>query len=127
MFNETEMKVVPAYFAKGPAGESVPFIVSLMLVDADHKPALPPAVEASINRTVEITGAEGVALSNVYDTDDLRALAVSSINRAHGLKALAIVLFRCQSAPTAEQLMTVLNDSYALSLVKDISPRGSDE
>lgn len=127
MFNETEMKVVPAYFAKSPAGKSVPFIVSLMLVDADHKAALPPAVEASIDRTVEITGAEGVALSNVYDNDDLRALAVNSITRAQGLTDLAIVLFRCQSAPTAEQLMTVLNDSYELSLVKDSSPRGSDE
>ncbi|MGE8051332.1 hypothetical protein ACQKPT_23905 [Pseudomonas monteilii] len=127
MFNATEMKVVPAYFAKNPAGDQVPFIVSLMLVDADHKPALPPAVEASINRTVEITGAEGVAFANVYDTDDLRALATSSINRARGLKGLAIVLFRCQSAPTAEQLMTVLNDSYELALVKASAARGCDE
>jgi len=127
MFNETEMKVVPAYFAKNPAGMSVPFIVSLMLVDADHKPALPPSVETSIDRTAGITGAEGVALANVYDTDDLRALAVNSINRAHSLKELAIVLFRCQSAPTAEQLMTVLNDCFELSLVKDIAARGSDE
>lgn len=127
MFNATEMKVVPAYFAKNPAGDQVPFIVSLMLVDADHKPALPPAVEASINRTVEITGAEGVAFANVYDTDDLRAVATSSINRARGLKGLAIVLFRCQSAPTAEQLMTVLNDSYELTLVKDSAARVCDE
>jgi len=37
------------------------------------------------------------------------------------------VLFRCQSAPTAEQLMTVLNDCFELSLVKDIAARGSDE
>nr|WP_229653858.1 hypothetical protein [Pseudomonas syringae] len=127
MFNETEMKVVPAYFAKGSSGASVPFIVSLMLVDGGLKPALPPAVEASINRTVEITGAEGVAFANVYDTDDLRALAMKSIDRAHSLKALAIVLFRCQSAHTAEQLMTVLNDSYVLSLVKDNAGSDSDE
>lgn len=127
MFNATEMKVVPAYFAKNPAGDQVPFIVSLMLVDADHKPALPPAVEASINRTVEITSAEGVAFANVYDTDDLRAVATSSINRARGLKGLAIVLFRCQSASTAEQLMTVLNGSYELALVKDSAARGCDE
>ena len=127
MFNATEMKVVPAYFAKSDAGDPVPFIVTLMLVDADYKPALPPAVEASINRTVEITGAEGVAFANVYDTDDLRAVATRSINRTRGLKDLAIVLFRCQSAPTAEQLMTVLNDSYELALVKDSAARGCDE
>jgi hypothetical protein len=72
VFNEDEMKFVPAYNAANGKGQSVPFIVSLMMVDDENKAALPPAVSASIDRTLSITGTEGVAFANIYNVEPHR-------------------------------------------------------
>ena len=118
MFNEDEMKFVPAYYATNGKGQSVPFIVSLMMVDAENKAALPPAVSASIDRTLSITGTEGVAFANIYNVEPLDLVVPAHIDRA--MKILgALVLFRCQSPETAENLMAVMNEAYTLTLVKD--------
>ena len=118
MFNEDEMKFVPAYYAANGKGQRVPFIVSLMMVDDKNKAALPPAVSASIDRTLIITGTEGVALANIYNVEPLDLVVPAHIDRA--MKILgALVLFRCQSPETAENLMAVMNEAYTLTLVKD--------
>ncbi|EFW77670.1 hypothetical protein [Pseudomonas savastanoi] len=118
MFNEDEMKFVPAYYAANGKGQSVPFIVSLMMVDDENKAALPPAVSASIDRTLSITGTEGVAFANIYNVEPLDLVVPAHIDRA--MKILgALVLFRCQSPETAENLMAVMNEAYTLTLVKD--------
>ena len=118
MFNEDDMKFVPAYYAANGKGQSVPFIVSLMMVDDESKAAVPPAVSASIDRTLSITGTEGVAFANIYNVEPLDLVVPAHIDRA--MKILgALVLFRCQSPETAENLMTVMNEAYTLTLVKD--------
>lgn len=118
MFNEDDMKFVPAYYAANGKGQHVPFIVSLMMVDDHNKAALPPAVSASIDRTLSITGTEGVAFANVYNVERLEVVVPAHIDRA--MKILgALVLFRCESPETAESLMGVMNEAYTLSLVKD--------
>jgi hypothetical protein len=118
VFNEDEMKFVPAYNAANGKGQSVPFIVSLMMVDDENKAALPPAVSASIDRTLSITGTEGVAFANIYNVEPLDLVVPAHIDRA--MKILgALVLFRCQSPETAENLMAVMNEAYTLTLVKD--------
>ena len=118
MFNEDDMKFVPAYYATNGKGQSVPFIVSLMMVDAENKAALPPAVSASIDRTLSITRTEGVAFANIYNVEPLDLVVPAHIDRA--MKILgALVLFRCQSPETAENLMAVMNEAYTLTLVKD--------
>lgn len=112
------LKAVPAYYARSPMGWSVPFIVSLLLYDGQHRPRIPPAVEQSINRTVEITGREGLAQAIIADDDD-PAIARQFMERAARLKPQAIVLFRCQSPETAERLMQYLHSAYSLSLVQE--------
>ncbi|KPC31087.1 Uncharacterized protein ABJ99_4903 [Pseudomonas syringae pv. cilantro] len=119
MFNEDEMKFVPAYYATNGKGQSVPFIVSLMMVDDLNKAALPPAVSASIDRTLSITGTEGLAFANIYNVEPLDVVVPAHIDRAMKI-AGALVLFRCQSPETAENLMGVMNEAYNLTLVKDL-------
>nr|WP_016355623.1 hypothetical protein [Pseudomonas migulae]AGC70375.1 hypothetical protein pD2RT_021 [Pseudomonas migulae] len=118
MFNEEEMKFVPAYYAANGKGQRVPFIVSLMMVDDKNKAALPPAVSASIDRTLIITGTEGVALANIYNVEPLDLVVPAHIDRSMKIDG-ALVLFRCQSPETAENLMVVMNEAYTLTLVKD--------
>lgn len=118
MFDEEDMKFVPAYYAANSKGQSVPFIVSLMMVDDQNKAALPPAVSASIDRALSITGTEGVAFANVYDVEPLDIAVPAHIDRAMTILG-ALVLFRCQSPETAENLMGVMNQAYTLTLVKD--------
>ncbi len=118
MFNEDDMKFVPAYYATNGKGQSVPFIVSLMMVDDENKAALPPAVSASIDRTLSITGTEGVAFANIYNVEPLDLVVPAEIDRA--MKILgAIVLFRCKCPVTAENLMALMNEAYTLTLDKD--------
>ncbi|OKS58563.1 hypothetical protein [Pseudomonas syringae] len=118
MFNEEDMKFVPAYYAANGKGQRVPFIVSLMMVDDQNKAALPPAVSASIDRTLSITGTEGVAFANIYNVEPLDIVVPAHVDRAMTILG-ALVLFRCQSPETAENLMGVMNQAYTLTLVKD--------
>ena len=122
MFAERDapfLKAVPAYYATMPeGGAAVPFIVSLLLYDEQRRPRIPPAVERSINRTVEITGREALAQAIIADDDD-PAIARQFIERAARLDPQAIVLFRCQSPQAAERLMQYLHSVYSLSLVQE--------
>lgn len=118
MFNESEMKRVPAYFAENHQGERIPFIVALMMLDDQHQPVLPPAVAASVDKTLGITGAQGVALANIFDRDVPGTVVPRYLDRAMGIPG-ALVLFRCESPETAERVMGVIDGSYTLSLVKD--------
>jgi hypothetical protein len=118
MFKEDEMEFVPAYYATSGENVRVPFIVSLMMVNELKQAALPPAVIKSIDRTLSITGAEGVALANIRAFDCIEATVPRHINRVMKL-AKAMLLFRCESPEIAEKLMTVMNKSYSLTLVKE--------
>lgn len=118
MFGKSGIQVVPAYWATLPGGQSVPFIVSLLFYDAQGRPRIPPAVERSIDRTVEIAGREVLGQAIIADDDDL-SRAEHLLQRA--AKAGAIALFRCQSPETAERLMQHLHATCSLRLVqKDV-------
>ncbi|CAH2810590.1 MAG: FIG00459550: hypothetical protein [uncultured Caballeronia sp.] len=116
------LEAVPAYHAAAPDGRTVPFIVLLLLLlllhYADNKPRITPAVERSIDRTIDITGREGLALAIIAADDEMPATARRYIERAMGIPG-AIVLFRCQSPETAERLMQHLHAEYQLTLVQE--------
>lgn len=122
MADREYLEAVPAYHATAADGRSVPFIVSLLLYDGANRPRTTPAVERSIDRTIEITGREGLALAIIADDDELPATACRYIERAMTI-AGAIVLFRCQSPETAERLMQHLDAQFHLTLVQ--ASRGS--
>ena len=112
------LEAVPAYYATTADGRTVPFIVSLLLYDTDKKPRITPAVEKSIDRTIEITGHEGLATAIISDGDSFPNTARRYLERAMAING-AIVLFRCQSPETAERLMQYLNMTYQLTLVRE--------
>lgn len=118
MREQPYLEAVPAYHATTDDGRTVPFIVSLLLVDADQQPRITPAVEKSIDRTIDITGRDGLATAIIADDDAFSLTARRYIERAMGI-AGAIVLFRCQSPETAERLMQYLSETYTLSLVQE--------
>jgi hypothetical protein len=112
------INAVPAYYATTVDGRTVPFIVSLLLYDTNKKPRITPAVELTIDRTVEITGRKGLATAIIADNDAFSLTARRYIERAIGIDG-AIILFRCQSPETAERLMQYLNTHYMLTLVRE--------
>lgn len=118
MFKENEMKYVPAYFATNRSGARVPFIVALIMVNEQQHAVLPPAVTESIDRTMSITEAEGVAFANIRASDCIETVVLDHVRRAITIPD-AMVLFRCEGPETAEQLMIVMNKAYTLTLVKD--------
>ncbi|CAH2813267.1 MAG: FIG00459550: hypothetical protein [Candidatus Burkholderia crenata] len=89
-----------------------------MLYDADKKPRITPAVEKYIDRTIEITGREGLATAIIADNDSFPLTARRYMEQAMEIDG-AIVLFRCQSPETAERLMQYLDVTYKLTLVKE--------
>jgi hypothetical protein len=111
------LSAVPAYIATAGSFPSAPFIVSLLMYDVDCKPRLPPAVEAAIDRTIAITGRQGLATLIVADDADLPAKHRTI--QAALMRDDAIILFRCQSADTAERLMQYLGRTYQLALVQE--------
>jgi hypothetical protein len=117
MLERPNLDAVPAYHAATTDGCTVPFIVSLLLYDADQKPRITPAVEKSIDRTIEITGREGLATAIIADNDSFPLTARRYMERAMEIDG-AIVLFRCQSPETAERLMQYLDATYRLTLVR---------
>ena len=112
------LSAVPAYHAIGADGATVPFIISLLLFDSEQKPRITPAVEKSIERTIEITGREGLGTATIADDACFPSTARVYLERAMKI-AGAIVLFRCQSPETAERLMQYLASTYTLTLVRE--------
>ena len=118
MGEQSYLEAVPAYFATTGEGRSVPFIVSLLLQDASGQARIPPAVEKSIDRTIEITGREGLATAVIADDHAFSLTARRYLDRALDIPGV-IVLFRCQSPETAERLMHYLSTIYELTLVRE--------
>jgi hypothetical protein len=111
-----QLDAVPAYFADDRKGRRIPFIVGMLLHDRDRTPRLTPAIEAAINRTVAITGRQGLVTAIVSERDT-RSSVGSIVERALAIDD-AILLFRCQNAETAEALMLCVDEAYILSLVR---------
>lgn len=96
----------------------MPFIITILLYDGEGNPRLTPAVERSINRTIEVTGREGLARATIRETDNLYDTASRYLERAMDLEG-AIVLFRCESPELCERVMAHLNIQYTLSMVQE--------
>ncbi len=111
------LDAVPAYLATATDGRTAPFIVSLLMYDAAKKLRLTSAVEASINRTVDLTGREGLATAIIADNDPFPSTVIRYMERAMSFGA--IVLFSCQSPGTAERLMQHLDANYRLTLIRE--------
>ncbi len=116
-----ELEAVPAYYAGGAGGNSIPFIVALLLHDSAGRPVLTPAVEAAINRTAEITNRDGLIIAIVTE-QDTRATVANVVGRAMKIDG-AILLFRCQNGEVAEALMLCMSQLFDVKLVKEC---GSD-
>ncbi|MBF8164323.1 hypothetical protein J4H94_20900 (plasmid) [Stutzerimonas frequens] len=115
-----ELTAVPAYVADDKNGGSVPFIISLRLFDQEGNARITPAVESSINKTVDITGREGIAHGVMSSASDIENKAEAYVRRAMTI-AGAIVLFRCDTPELCEQLMTHLSSRFSLSLLQENS------
>ena len=113
-----DLTAVPAYLAEDKNGGCVPFIISLRLFDQEGNARLTPAVENSINKTIEITGREGVAHGVMSTAADIESKAGAYLKRAMSIPG-AIVLFRCDTPELCEQLMTHLNTLFSLRLVQE--------
>jgi len=112
------LEAVPAFYAERERdGLRVPFIISLRMCDSEGRARLVPAVEKSINRTVEITGRVGLL------TDDItapigKAEIISKIERAMRIKG-AILLLNCATDSIAEQVMNHISDGFNLKLIRE--------
>jgi len=114
----TGPQAVPAYWAGDSSGNRVPFIVSLLFYDQGGIERIAPAVERSINRTVELTGRVGLATATVANDEDMARSVSRWVERALAMPDV-IVLFRCQSADCAERLINYLHGAYNLALVRE--------
>jgi hypothetical protein len=121
-----QLSAVPAFYATTTDGRTVPFIIAVLLYDAENQPRITPAVEASINRTIEITAREGLAMATIYERDNLYDTASKYLERAMNLVG-AIVLFRCETPELCERLMGHLNTHYELSLIQEPEPRSEED
>lgn len=109
---------VPAFWVEASPSRRVPVVVSLYLVDATGVSRLPPSVERAIDRTVELTGRQGLATATVLDEANAAVVAGRALERAMVMSDV-IVLFRCQSVEGSERLMNHLNDAYRLTLIRE--------
>ncbi|AXQ50946.1 hypothetical protein DZC31_29960 (plasmid) [Stenotrophomonas rhizophila] len=121
-----KLEAVPAYYATTVDNRTVPFIIAILLYDQEHRPKLTPAVERSINRTIEVTGRDGLALATIGENDNLYDTASKYLERAMGLDG-AIVLFRCESPELCERLMVHINANYKVSMVQELRLDGDGE
>ncbi|MFY3175309.1 hypothetical protein ACOTHA_29220 [Achromobacter xylosoxidans] len=112
------MKSIPAYLLHADDGRQVPFLVALLMFDQERQPMLPPAVLSAINRTVDITGRVGLVTCTVLDGESVNQLIGSSVSKALAIPD-AILLYRCQSSETAENLMAHLLSGHRITLLKD--------
>jgi hypothetical protein len=116
MFGRAGSEAVPAFYAVGKDGRSTPFIVSLAWRDSEGKRRIPPAVEKAIDRTVDATGREGLAMAAIDGGADAACRVKRHLERAMGMGG-AIVLFLCRDPETAEETMRHIRSEYGLSLV----------
>ena len=107
---------VPAYYLR-VGNRQIPFLVSLLLYDEAGNAKLLPAVETAINKTIEITGCEGLVTAILADNDDIGKLIPRHLEKLMPIEG-AILLLRCQSAELAEKLMHYLQNKYELSLIR---------
>lgn len=116
------LEAVPAYWAARAGQQSIPFIISLRLVDQQGLAKLTPAVERSIDRTLQITARGGVAHGVIDSMQAIAQKAEKYIARVSNLGVPALVLFRCNTPELAERLMTYLSERYTVTMIQEQDP-----
>lgn len=111
------LEAVPAFWVQTDRNLEIPVIVSLQFFDAGGREVFPPVVLSAIDRTVEATGRCGLAMATVDEQPNSMRQAIRALERALPIPG-AILLYRCQSATLAEELMGGLHANYHLSLVR---------
>ncbi|WP_241136775.1 hypothetical protein [Achromobacter insuavis] len=114
---------VPAYYAMF-GRQRVPFLVAPLFVSPQARLQLTPAMKRALDRTVEITGRQGLATAIVSNEANIQALARNCIGQVSLLHDV-ILLFLCQSEEKSERLMAHLYDTYQLQLVTEPPPPGA--
>lgn len=109
---------IPAYWATQADGRRIPFVLSLLVVDPSGREQLLPAVRRCIDKTVEVTGREGMVMVAVRDGQAQAPKVGRWVAQALAMPG-AFVLFQCQSPDCMEQLMRCMQDCYEISLVKE--------
>lgn len=112
-----QLDAVPAYYAIDAGKRCVPFIVSILMLDREGRSRITPAVEAAIDRVVEITRRDGLVTAIISERDD-RGTVERVVGRSMAIDG-AILLLRCQSAETAEALMLCMVELFELTLIQE--------
>ncbi len=119
--NHQSLLKVPVYWVSDISQgtpRSVPVVVSMLFANAQGVVKITPAVQGSIDKTVEVTQRQGLATAILTDADDLHTTVDRWLQRAFAMPDV-IVLLCCQSADAAQRLMAHLQRKYVLSLVRE--------
>lgn len=108
------LKAIPAYYAKFN-DHKIPFIVSVTFVDDKNQIQLPPAVEQSIDKTIDITGSEGLVTVKVTTIEKI-SQAREFFEKCTAIPK-SILFFHCWSDEIAEQLMAHISDLFEISMI----------
>lgn len=113
-----QIKSIPAFLLRASGGRELPFLITLLMFDQQRKPTLPPAAASAINRTIDITGRAGLVTLTVWDGAPIGQAIQRSVPQALAIPS-SVLLYRCQSSDTAENLMKSLLSAYDITLLKD--------
>jgi len=108
------LKAIPAYYAKFNE-HSIPFIVSVTFVDDQNQIQLPPAVAKSIDKTIDITGSEGLVTVKVTTLEKISQ--TKDFFEKCATIPKGILFFHCWSDDIAEQLMAHISDLFEISMI----------
>ena len=86
--------------------------------DEQGKPILLPCVAKAINRTLEITGRTGLIKQTIMLEEYIKQVIHRSVPQAIALTN-AVLLYSCQNAQVAENLIAQLLGMYRITLLKD--------
>ncbi|ANY18520.1 hypothetical protein [Bordetella pseudohinzii] len=114
----SQIKSTPAYLLHTNDGRQIPFLIALLLFDQQRRPTLTPAVVCAINRTIDLTGREGLVTRTVLVGESIEQVIQTTVLQALAIPG-AILLYRCQSAVVAENLMGHLLSAHHITLLKD--------
>lgn len=114
----SQIKSIPVYVLHNANNEKLPFLIGLAMQDEQGKPILLPCVAKAINRTLEITGRTGLIKQTIMLEEYIKQVIHRSVPQAIALTN-AVLLYSCQNAQVAENLIAQLLGMYRITLLKD--------
>ena len=114
----SQIKSIPVYVLHNANNEKLPFLIGLPMQDEQGKPILLPCVTKAINRTLEITGRIGLITQTIMLEEYIKQVIHRSVPQAIALTN-AVLLYSCQNAQVAENLIAQLLGMYRITLLKD--------